>query len=251
MMQGQLSNFASICLLIKDEGEYLEEWLDWHSAVGFDHFYIYDNGSNPPIKNFIPDKYKNMCTVVDFNVRSLRVQVDAYTHCLKSYGDENKWIAFIDTDEFIRITDSRTNIKDFLQRFENVDAIVLKWIVYGADGQYKKDSRPVRERFKKIVWYPENLPACKCIINPKNTKSMTAHIPVQTGHPLIMVNEYGETVTNILSEKVSCDLIAVDHYFTRSLEEWEEKISRGSCDSFSSRSYNMFWEINKDMERVE
>lgn len=241
--------FASICLIIKDEGEYLEEWLEWHSAVGFEHFYIYDNGSSPPIKNYIPKKYVNLCTVVNFDVDSIRVQVDAYTHCLENYGKDSEWIAFIDTDEFIRILDG-SSIRDFLGKI-NGDALEIRWIVYGANGKYKKENLPVKERFKKISHYPEYLPCCKCIVRPSKVKSVAAHGPIQTGKPIEIVNEYGEKVNTIFDRNISCDTIAIDHYFTRSLEEWKEKIYRGSCDSFSSRQYDMFWEINKDMERVE
>lgn len=37
-------NYSSICLLAKDENEYINEWLNWHINVcKFDHIYIYDN----------------------------------------------------------------------------------------------------------------------------------------------------------------------------------------------------------------
>ena len=29
------------------------------------------------------------------------MQLFAYDHCLQTYGQESKWIGFIDTDEFI------------------------------------------------------------------------------------------------------------------------------------------------------
>jgi hypothetical protein len=35
----------AICLIIKDENEYLQEWMDYHRKVGVSHFYIYDNNS--------------------------------------------------------------------------------------------------------------------------------------------------------------------------------------------------------------
>lgn len=35
----------SICLIIRDENEYLKEWLEWHINQGVEHFYIYDHDS--------------------------------------------------------------------------------------------------------------------------------------------------------------------------------------------------------------
>ncbi len=34
-----------IVCIVKDEADYLEEWLAYHVALGVDHFVIYDNGS--------------------------------------------------------------------------------------------------------------------------------------------------------------------------------------------------------------
>ena len=31
---------VTACLLIKDEGRYLPEWLEWHAGIGIEHFYI-------------------------------------------------------------------------------------------------------------------------------------------------------------------------------------------------------------------
>ncbi len=45
--------YCSICLIIRDESEYLQEWLEWHVASGVEHFYIYDHGSKYPISEFV------------------------------------------------------------------------------------------------------------------------------------------------------------------------------------------------------
>lgn len=36
-------NLKRRCVIIKNEEAYLDEWIDYHRAVGFTHFYIYDN----------------------------------------------------------------------------------------------------------------------------------------------------------------------------------------------------------------
>ena len=35
----------AIVAIMKNEGHYLKEWLDYHLPAGVDHFYIYDNDS--------------------------------------------------------------------------------------------------------------------------------------------------------------------------------------------------------------
>lgn len=236
----------SICLIIKDEGEYVNEWLEWHVGIGVEHFYIYDNGSNPPILNFIGEKYRSLCTIVE---AADMTQTDAYDDCISKFGHENEWIAFIDTDEFIRVIDGRT-IQEFLLEFpRDVDAVALRWNVYGADGQREKRDAPVRERFLHTVdTYPRNLPQSKCIIRPARITNMCAHYPVtMKNQHFLVVNERGEEIFGATSPKITNDIVVVDHYFTRSLEEWEEKINRGSCDPLSERKFDMFYIINPDI----
>ena len=38
-----------VCLIIKNENEYLEEWLTHYRSLGVDKFFIYDNNSTIPI----------------------------------------------------------------------------------------------------------------------------------------------------------------------------------------------------------
>ncbi|MCL2798226.1 MAG: hypothetical protein FWD58_09280, partial [Firmicutes bacterium] len=41
--------------------------------------------------------------------------------------------------------------------------------------------------------------------------------------------------------------ICVDHYYTKSHEEWMEKISRGACDPNYIRRYDEFFQFNPDL----
>lgn len=237
----------SICIIFKDENEYLQEWLEWHVKQGVEHFYIYDNGSKEPVINYIDDEYKSCCSIIDAIGKT---QKEVYDEYLKNFEEESEWTAFIDTDEFIRPINNKS-IVEFLEKFsENTDVIVMKWLIYGANGLKAKDNRKVRERFLTPVnTYPEGLPMTKCIIKNENVKCMEAHFPVLGYNKLNIVNEYGQKVLSPWDKNVSSDLIVVDHYFTRSLEEWKEKINRGSCDSFPPRDFDMFYIINPDMKK--
>ena len=35
----------AVTAILKDEGHYLKEWLDYHLLAGVDHFYLYNNDS--------------------------------------------------------------------------------------------------------------------------------------------------------------------------------------------------------------
>mgnify|MGYP003311472279 CR=1 FL=1 len=44
------------------------------------------------------------------------------------------------------------------------------------------------------------------------------------------------------------DRIIVEHYYTKSLEEWKERLNNGSCDPNYSRKYEDFYFYNPDMK---
>jgi hypothetical protein len=44
------------------------------------------------------------------------------------------------------------------------------------------------------------------------------------------------------------DRIIVEHYYTKSLEEWENRLRNGSCDPSYSRKYEEFYFYNPDMK---
>ena len=238
---------AAICLLIKDENDYINEWLEWHIKVGFNHFYIYDNGSRIPIKESVNEQYNQYCTYIDFSGEHINTQLECYADALEKYRDCVKWLAFIDTDEFIRPINGE-NINDFLSNYENHDGLYVRWIVYNANGLYKKDSRPQRERFTTVSPHIPHKPFGKSIIRPSKITCMGTHFPTGILGRYDMVDSHGRYMKTACSEFSPDDKIVIDHYFTRSYEEWLEKAQRGSCDPRCDRKYDEFYLFNPEME---
>ena len=233
------------CLLIKDEGRYLPEWLEWHIGQGVEHFYIYDNGSEIPVSESVPAEYADRVTVVDFPPPRQSTQTEAYADCLARFGGETEWMAFLDTDEFLRVVDGRS-LADFLEDYPEADAVLARWVVYNANGLLEDDGRPVRERFTQVCQFPENMPQCKSIVRAGQVSTMGAHGPIATQCSLWVVNENHERVRRGGGE-LPCEKIVVDHYFTRSYAEWQEKMARGSCDPHYAREDDWFLRLNPEL----
>ena len=43
----------SLCLIFKNEAPFLKEWIDYHTIVGVDHFYLYNNNSDDNYKEVL------------------------------------------------------------------------------------------------------------------------------------------------------------------------------------------------------
>ncbi len=243
--------YCSICLIIRDENEYLEEWLKWHIGQGVEHFYIYDHGSKQPVCEFLKTLGKEVqdkVTVINFGGSHVYAQHDAYNDCLEKFKYESRWIGFIDSDEMVRIKNGKT-LPEYLKPFEHYAGLFIVWEMYGANGQVKKSPLPLRERFTKLSPSTKSFGVGKVFVQPLLIKKMLTH----NGYTLegcYVVDENEDFVDEAEAWKFNgtTETICLDHYYTKSYEEWVEKMKRGSADPQYFRYYEDFFDYNPDME---
>jgi Glycosyl transferase family 2 len=214
----------AICAIIKNESQYLDEWIFYHKNLGIDEIFLYDNISDIPINR--DDVYVKLWP--DNNVGS---QMRAYLNFCKEHP-EFDYVAFIDIDEFI-VCD---NLRDFMKNL-NADALAISWRFYGNNPPYL-----TRQPHDAYTMYHKN-DHIKSFINPKVVKNMRdPHFAQIEGR---YIDEKGNTVKGPLHPHTS-EKIYIKHIYTRSLEEWKEKILRGSGDKVvRTKTIEDFYTYNK------
>jgi hypothetical protein len=136
----------SICTVFQNEAPYLKEWIEFHRLVGVEHFYLFNNLSTdhyrevlkPYIKAGIvelfdwPYEFKEWKEWDDIQVKALQ------KGWKKAYG-KTKWLAFLDSDEFLFPTQC-DSLVEFLKSFESmphVGGICVNWVMYGTSNVAK------------------------------------------------------------------------------------------------------------------
>lgn len=248
---------TSVCLLIKDENDFLEEWLDNYWNIGVEHFYIYDNKSKIPVAETIAkiknEFYVDKCDVILFTEYK-HMQYDCYENCLLNFGQESRWIGFLDTDEFVEFTDGTTDIKEFLKEFENNLAVWIPWDTYGANGHVKRPIGGMRENYTKSVINPYGLWG-KIFIQTALVQRMYVHgadsvgnyYPMVTQENELLYKKYGDLYNRMAKSEDIYPRVKINHYMTRSYQDWVEKMSRGTSDPVFKRKFNTFFGYNPDM----
>lgn len=245
--------YCSACLIIRDENEYLEEWLKWHIGQGVEHFYIYDHGSEHSVREFlrtIDSSISDVITLTEWTGSHQDAQPDAYNDCLRRFRWESRWIAFIDTDEQIRVK-SGQSLPAFLKNYEQFAGLMAVWVTYDANGMKNKTPGTLRQRFSRVTRASEfGNSAGKSIVQAMLMDSMYIHNGKAT-RGFFVVNEHCEPIPDyaLIPPNPSTDLISVDHFYTKSYEEWLNKIKRGSGHARFSRKYDDFFIFNPDMEK--
>src|SRR5436189_5694342 len=115
-----MSYYLTACTMVRDEPD-LREWAAYHVCVGFEHLYVYDNGSKLPVSLVLGDFVaKGLVTL--FKVAGSRQQCDTvYVHAISLARLNTRWMAFIDGDEFI-LPHEVNDVRCVLEAFEKAPA---------------------------------------------------------------------------------------------------------------------------------
>lgn len=240
----------TICAIIKDENAYLEEWINYYLLIGAEHFYLYDNESKISVKETLK-KLKLSSYVTVRKIKGQGQQMNAYTDCVKRFGESSQWIAFVDMDEFIVPKAYPYNLSEFLEDYKEYGGLNVNWLIFGSNGHKKRTNKPQLESFvlRSETNFPKNRHT-KCIIQPKFADKCDNPHYFYYKNEKFAVNENFEPVVGAFSD-VSVDKIQINHYYCRSEEEYLEKISRGAGDMIRVRKMADFHEHNDDTNGVQ
>jgi O-antigen biosynthesis protein len=240
----------AICGIFKDEAPYLMEWLAFHKMIGIDLFVLYDNGSTDGGADLIRrSTFARNVTLIDWPHAA--GQIPAYQDFCTNLAARFGWVAFIDLDEFI-IPIGCTSIREALMRrsYADYSAILLQWLVYGPSGRQRRPNGLVVENYTHRL--PEDFPASrhvKSLVRGKavTTAGSTPHI-INVSGPTC--NTRGDTVLSYAEQPVVChDVMLINHYFTKSREDWTLKVRRGKADAPGPTANPYRDQIYFDVER--
>lgn len=240
--------YSAVCLVIKDENEYLVEWIDHYLALGVDHIYIYDDAIDESVESVLRPDHLERVTVIDFGAPQENVQSAAYQHCLSNYGHKTRWIGFFDSDEFLDLKD-HANVNAMLKGYEEHGTLFVGITLYNANGQAWKMPGGVKERFTRQIPSDLDLSAQGVFfVQTTRASHVSAHdVTLKAGNHI--VNEFGN-VHDLVTGKVTSETVAMAHYLTKSHEEWIKKMQRGSSVPGHRRAYRDFFKWNPDLKHL-
>ncbi|MDR2772812.1 MAG: glycosyltransferase family 92 protein [Elusimicrobiota bacterium] len=225
-------NELSIASIVRNEADYIREWIEYHKLVGVEKFYIYDNESDDGLKEILEPYIKEGCVVYRYFPGKER-QLRAYEDAVDKYKYETKWLALIDIDEFI-VPKKYEKITDFLKDFEGYPQVLIGWVVYGSAGHMVKPGGLVIENFKRHA-SDDFVTESKPIVNPR---MIACSLIPHWSQPLcgITVDEEKTPFKSYpykdfyLQPKPRIKM-QINHYYGKSWAEFLQKILRGNAYS--------------------
>ncbi|MDE6478057.1 MAG: glycosyltransferase family 92 protein [Alphaproteobacteria bacterium] len=229
----RFAHTLAVAAIMKNEGPYLKEWLDFHILVGVDKFYLYDNGSDDDTKKILAPYIRR--GLVEYTWWPGRqMQNAAYVDAINRHAQDARWMALIDLDEFIVPVYHKT-VPEFLYSLPYGFAqLIMTWVIYGSSGHVTKPDGLVIENYKR---HSAKSWGVKSIINPRlAVRQHSAHANEVAG---FTVDENGRRLGHIdqTNNPPTWHRIRCNHYITKSQAEFRARCAR----SDSGRGANPEW----------
>lgn len=206
-----------------------------------ERFYLYQNNSDDDWESVLrPYADAGVVDVTTWPM-SAPAQWPAYAHFVERHYGLDEWAAFIDCDEFLFSPRYRT-VAEVLEQdpFRTWGAVGVNWMCFGSSGHERRTEGLVIERF---IHRPADTFGIngfvKCIVRMDRVESVgpNAHQFNVAGGTF---GERGNAISHTYSAPPSHEWLRVNHYATKSREEFLRRISYSRVDMPCSRHPNEF-----------
>ncbi len=235
LMMVESGKKVAVCAICRNERAYVEEWVSYYKAIGFDDVFIYDNVSDDGTSELLValDAVGEIQRVHWPRKEGIPPQRDAYGHFINQYAHNFDYVLVCDLDEFLVIDqgDVKTLIAQAEALHDQVGAIAFPWLMFGSGGEEQERPGLVVERFRKCEGSVAR--SVKTLFAPKNTYNMRTHIcdllnGVYLDNTLSVAQWDQKMPIKLKKPEMGC--ARIHHYYTKSKEEWLKRRAQPKAD---------------------
>ena len=242
-----MSAYLSICAIYRDEAPYLQEWIEFHRLIGVERFFLYDNESSDDHAEILAP-YVSEDVAVVHRWPEHPGQAGAYEHCLAEHGEDSRWIAFLDLDEFLFSPELRA-VSEVLAEYEQWPAVGVNRVTYGTSGHREKPEGLVIEEY--LMRFPA-VASIKSIIDPARTVGFVNVHAFSYDDDGFAVDEHKRRIDGWVTDEFTFERLRINHYYTRSEAEFQDKLERVRADTakFRKRPKNVGAAVGKERDET-
>ncbi|KAI3816837.1 hypothetical protein L1987_16542 [Smallanthus sonchifolius] len=89
-----------VCTMLWNQAGSIREWITYHSWLGVERWFIYDNNSDDEIQEVVKKLHLEGFNVSRHVWPWIKTQEAGFSHCAIRARDECNWVSFMDVDEF-------------------------------------------------------------------------------------------------------------------------------------------------------
>jgi hypothetical protein len=271
-LPSQRSNDSlAICSAFKDESHNLAEWIMYHHMLGVGHFYLYDNLSSDRRslnKVLTPFLRMGIVTFVFWPERDVNRgwQPTSINDCIYRFGSRFRYMAHIDVDEFFVIKMPSQNAAKIgnlpaavEEIFRSVNPEVwnihVPWAIFGSSGHISTPGGLVLENYWKrmdssnLIQYDKGYSYLRRYDDRRVSASKSV---IRVGPHFFCASPNIHFFAPFdLSTHASFDQLHLNHYHTKSYEEWRIKRKKQYQSHHHAEIADLQWvRANQQYEQV-
>lgn len=236
-----------ICQLIKDEHDYIEEWVEYHHNLGINDFYLIEDLNSKSHKSVL-DKYDyvhlyKLSDIMNDYERELLNDLYIFRQTIvyiifeRLWKKDYNWLFFIDVDEYVDC--DKKHLFEVLDINKNNPIITMRWKFMKCDGHlYHPNNHKKYSLIDTYKTYTYKHSINKQIINCNHKLTICdnfTHLP------------HSFSFSNNMSD------IELKHFAYKSFEEYINRLQEKGelCDRIWTRKINDFFKINDEYDKEE
>lgn len=244
-----------LCTLGKNENRYIREFVEFYKNYNVDQIYLYDNNDidgerfEDVISEFIKSGFVE---IIDWRgIEGNSTYYEIVDSCYQQNHNKYDWLIFYELDEFLYLKNYQ-NIKPYLNqnKFNRCQSILLNWVHMSDNNNIYYENMPLYERFSKIGKNIAKNKYNKICFVKAIIRGHLKNINITNNHYLSenlnACNGFGKLIKNVLiiNTKPDYEYYFIKHYYSKSIQEFVEKIKRGDLLRGNSKDV-IEWAIEK------
>ncbi|GFP91560.1 upf0392 protein rcom_0530710 [Phtheirospermum japonicum] len=228
-----------VCTMVWNQAPSIREWIMYHSWLGVERWFIYDNNSDDGLEKIIEE-----LDLENYNVTRrvwpwIKTQEAGFSHCALRAKDECNWVSFMDVDEYFYFPKSgyagrnslRALVSSFSSISSNIGEIRTSCHSFGPSGLNLRPAQGVTVGYTCRLEEPERH---KSIVRPDALDSslvnVVHHFRLKKGfeykglpQSAVIINHYKYQVWEVFRAKFYRRVATY-------VADWRENQNRGSRD---------------------
>ncbi|KAM3364057.1 glycosyltransferase family 92 protein RCOM [Capsicum galapagoense] len=235
-LPGQKQHEMCVCTMLRNQASFLKEWIMYHTRIGVQRWFIYDNNSLDDIDDII----KVLSMDGNINVTRhvwpwVKTQEAGFAHCALRARDVCEWVGFMDVDEFFHLP-TGMSLLDILRNQSNypsskVAELRVSCHNFGPSGLKHVPAQGVTMGYNCRMIAPERH---KSIVKPEALNSTLINVVhhfhlksefryANMDRNVIVINHYKYQVWNVFKEKFYRRVATY-------VSDWQQERNVGSRD---------------------
>lgn len=220
----------AVLAIAKNECPYLLEWIAYHRVVGVEHFFVYDDDSDDGTTAILAALHQGrIVTHIRWPSQPDRSrQLTAYADGFARFGERTEWMAVIDLDEFL-VPLRAEGVPQVLAGFADCGGLAAHWKIFGSAGEDEQRPGLVMDRFRRCAAAEFDAHRhVKSIVKAALVDRPGIHICyLREGRIVDERRRPVDSASSGIHDGISHEYLQVNHYCTKSREEWQRKWRRG------------------------